>query len=42
MLMGWVIQMAPTGARVLVALGDEPDEDSVRAALRDVMRTALS
>ena len=41
-LMGWVIQMAPTGARVLVALGDEPDEDSVRAALRDVMRTALS
>lgn len=41
-LMGWVIQMAPTGARVLVALGDEPDETLVRAALRDVMHAALS
>ena len=40
-LMGWVIQMAPTGARVLVALGDEPDEVNVRLALRDVMRAAL-
>lgn len=41
-LMGWVIQMAPTGARVLVALGDEPDEDNVRLALHDVMNAALS
>ena len=41
-LMGWVIQMAPTGARVLVALGDEPDEAEVRAALKDVMQAALS
>lgn len=41
-LMGWVIQMAPTGARVLVALGDEPDEENVRLALRDVMRAALT
>lgn len=41
-LMGWVIQLAPTGARVLVALGDEPDEAEVRAALRSVMQAALS
>lgn len=40
-LMGWVIQMAPTGARVLVALGDEPDENRVRAALRRVTAAAL-
>jgi len=40
-LMGWVIQMAPAGARVLVALGDSPDENATRTALRHVMNTAL-
>lgn len=41
-LMGWVIQMAPTGARVLSALGDAPNEQHVRLALRNVMNAALS
>lgn len=40
-LMGWVIQLAPAGARVLVALGDTPDESAVRSALRGVVRAAL-
>ena len=38
--MGWVIQLAPTGARVLVAVGDQPDEAPVREALRRVMLAA--
>lgn len=38
--MGWIIQLAPTGARVLVAMGDEPAEAPVRAALRQVMLAA--
>lgn len=41
-LMGWVIQMAPTGARVLAALGDTPDEGNIRIALRNVMNAALA
>lgn len=41
-LMGWVIQLAPTGARVLTALGDSPCEDSVRTALQNVMNSALA
>lgn len=38
--MGWVIQLAPTGARVLVAVGDRPNEAPVREALRRVMIAA--
>lgn len=41
-LMGWVIQLAPTGARVLTALGDSPCEIDVRLALQNVMNSALA
>ncbi len=41
-LMGWVIQLAPAGARVLTALGDPPCEDAVRRALHNVMNSALA